>query len=231
MKIARLIILCLFLALAILAMVTFASRPSDPVYQGKRLNEWLTQLDTGSWPRPEIVPVDEAIRHMGTNVFPRVEQLIRYRDSALKSKLIKLFHKQSLIRLRIPTQMVYHHRAIAACYALGPAAKPLVPKIAEALGRLDPYEQPFAEQWLSTLGPDADAAIPALEGILRDKNNPVRAFAADALLSTSSHRWDDVLPVFTECLRDTDQHVRDVAQHAFQLAKARALAKVGADGP
>jgi len=230
MKIARLIIFCLFLALAVPALVTFASRPSDPVYQGRRLSEWLTQLDTGRWPRPEIVPADEAIRHMGTNVFPRVEQLIRYRDSALKSKLIKLFHKQSLIRLRITTQMVYHHRAIAACYALGPVAKPLVPKIAEALGRMDPYEQPFPEQWLGSLGPDADAAIPALVGILRDKNNPVRAFAADALLSISTHRWDDVLPVFTECLRDTDQHFRDTARYAFQLARERALVNVGPNG-
>src|SRR6267142_528741 len=230
MKIARLIILCLFAVLVALAIVTFASRPPDPVYQGRRLSEWLTQPDSGRWPRQEIIPAEEAIRHMGTNVFPKVEQLLRYRDSALKSQLIRLFHKQSLIRLRITTQMTYHHRAIAACYALGPVAKPLVPKVVEALARMDPYEQPSAEQWLGSLGPDADAAIPALVGILRDKNNPARPFAADALLSISTHRWDDVLPVFTECLRDTDQHVRDVAKCAFQLGRERALANVGTSG-
>src|SRR6266850_1450075 len=112
MKIARLIILCLFAVLVALAIVTFASRPPDPVYQGRRLSEWLTQLDTGRWPRTMIIPADEAIRSMGTNVFPMVEHLIRYRDSALKKKLIKLSPKQYLIRLRIPTQMIYHHRAI-----------------------------------------------------------------------------------------------------------------------
>jgi hypothetical protein len=227
MKMARLIALCLLAVLVALAIMTFASRPVDPVYRGRRLSEWLTQLDYGRWPRQETIPADEAIRHMGTNVFPKVEQLLRCRDSALKLRLIKLLHKQSLGRLSIATQRVYHHRAIAACYALGPVAKPLVPKVVEAFGRMQPNEQPEAEQWLGSLGPDADAAIPALVGILRDKNNPVRAFAADALGSISTQRWDDVLPVFTESLRDTDPHVRDVARYAFQLARERALANVG----
>ena len=217
-------LLCLLAVLATFVLLRYVSRQSDPVYQGKSLSEWLTQLDTGTWPRSEILPADEAIRHMGTNVFPRVEQLLRRRDSAFRSKVIKLFYMQSHGRLHIPTQKVYHHRAIAACYALGSAAKPLVPRVAEALNQMDPYSQPFAEQWLGSLGADADAAIPALVAILRDKKNPTRMFASDSLANISTNRWEEVLPVFTEGLRDSDQHVRLVSQYAFDLARERRMA-------
>ena len=122
--------------------------------------------------------------------------------SPLKSKLIKLFYKQCIIRfrirLRLATQMTHHHRAIAACYALGPVAKPLVSKVVEALGCMSPDEQPEAIHWLGSLGADADTAIPALIVILQERNNPARVFAADALLSVSTNRWEDVLPIFTD---------------------------------
>jgi hypothetical protein len=97
----------------------------------------------------------------------------------------------------------------------------MVPKVVEALGHMSPYEQLSGLIWLGSLGPDADAAVPAVIALLRDKSNPTRAFAADALVRISTQHWEDVLPVFTECLRDQDLHVKDTANYAFELARKR----------
>jgi hypothetical protein len=115
------------------------------VYQGKKLNEWLAEANRGSWPRQTTVPADEAIRHIGTNAFPMIAQLLRSRESALKSKLLRLYYKQSFIRFYIPTQHDCHGRALAACWALGSEGKALVPEVAAALNHMDPYFRPAVE--------------------------------------------------------------------------------------
>src|SRR5438093_2935203 len=120
-----------------------ALRAQEPVYQGKNLREWLPELDGGRWPRLGAVPVDEAIRNMGTNSFLIIEELLRARDSPLKSRLIKLLNKQSFLRLNITPAGTRQFRAIAACYALGTLAKPLIPTMAEALNSMDQPCQAF----------------------------------------------------------------------------------------
>ena len=125
--------------LAALAMVgaPFTLWRREPVYQyqGKTLGRWLLEANNGSWPRKSLVPADEAIRQIGTNAFPMVARLLRSHDSALKSKLLALYYKQSFIPIHIRTQYERHSCALAACWALGSEAKPMVPAVAKARWR------------------------------------------------------------------------------------------------
>jgi hypothetical protein len=230
MKRQLLIVVTTLTAIAVVGFALYALRQREPVHQGRSLSAWLVEADTGSFPRQSRVPADEAIRQIGTNAFPMISQLLRARDSAVKSKLIPLVNRQSRVRIHITSQYEHYNQAIAACYALGPVAKPLVPEIAKALPNMKGV-QPSAEQWLGELGPDAEAAIPALVAILEDKKNPTRFMAAQNLAHIAIHRPQDVVPVLNECLNDTNNSVRLQAGVALKIlqreADKAALAKAG----
>jgi len=222
MKRKRLIIICVLTGLIALAAGMYALRPRDPSYQGKSLSIWLEEASTGrqSWPRQSSNSADEAIRHIGTNAFPMVTRLLHSRDSVAKLKLIQVSYKLPFLHLHVPTQSERHRRAIAACFALGPSAKPLVPEVAKALDHMDYYSRPFAQQWLASLGSDADEAVPALIALLKDRNSPTREFVPQALGKISLRRRREVVPVLNECLKDTNQMVAFWAQDALNILNA-----------
>jgi hypothetical protein len=206
----------LAVVLTYLLVETYKLGRRDPIYQGKRLSSWMMEANSGSWPRQNPTPADQAILQIGTNGFPMVAQLLRSRDSTLKSKLLKLYYRQSFIRLHIPTAYDHHSCALAACWALGSEAKPLVPAVAKALNHMDPYFRPGFELWLQQFGSDADAAVPALITILEDKKNPTRPFVAQTLGKISMQRRREVIPVLTACRQDTNAMVRFWAEEALK---------------
>ena len=218
MKQGHLITFCLLAAIIVVAFMTYAPRQREPVYEGKRLSEWLPELDVGTWPRNGVIsPADQAIWNMGTNAFPRILRLLHAWSSPPKAALVAFLNKQQIKRIHITTDSERHHRAIAACYALGWDAKPLVPAVAEALSRMDPSSQAFASQWLGSLGSQGKAAIPALIKMLQDTNDPVRCFAAQNLAHICGERRDEVVVVLKACLQDTNQSVRMECTRALEL--------------
>src|SRR5205814_5101506 len=116
----------------------------------------------------------------------------------------------------IPTQHDRHGCALAACWALGSEAKALVPEVAKALSHMDPYFRPAFENWLQSLGSDADAAVPALIKILQDKKNLTRQTVAQTLGKISMQRRREVIPVLTACCQDTNAMVRFWAAEALK---------------
>src|ERR1035441_4196290 len=77
MKRGHLITFCLLAAIIVIAFMTYAPRQREPMYEGKRLSEWLPELDVGTWPRNGVIsPADQAIWNMGTNAFPRILRLL-----------------------------------------------------------------------------------------------------------------------------------------------------------
>lgn len=199
-----------------LVVVTCVLPQREPVYHGKTLSQWMTEANSGGWPRQGLVPADEAIRQIGTNGFPIITKLLRSRDPALKSRLLALYHKQSLIRIHIPTQFDRQSCALAACEALGAEAKPLIPEVAKALKHMDPNFRPAFQLWLQQLRSDADAAVPAFIMLLEDKNNPTRASAAQTLGYISMQRRSEVIPVLMACRQETNATVRFWAEEALR---------------
>ncbi|HSU54354.1 MAG TPA: HEAT repeat domain-containing protein, partial [Candidatus Dormibacteraeota bacterium] len=207
MKRRRVIVLCVIVTL--LAVVAIFALPRrEPAYQGKTLSQWMREANLGVWPRESPVAADSAIGQIGTNGFPVVSELLRSHDSAIKSRFLALYYKQSLFRFPVTTQNDCHARALAACWALGAEAKPLVPEVGNALTRMDPYLRPAFENWLQSLGPDADAAVPALLVVLQDRNDPTRQTAAQTLGKISNQHTPQVLPVLRACSDDTNAMVR-----------------------
>ena len=229
----RLIVVGAFTVIAVIGIVVNAFHRREPFYQGKSLSAWLVEVNHGVFPRQSGVsaPADEAIRQIGTNAFPKICELLRSRDSAAKAQLILFLNRHSLFGLHISSQVERQRQAIAACYVLGPTATPLVPEVAKALPDMK-WGQSFAAQWLSSLGPGAEAAIPALVAIMKDKTNSQRVMVAQPLANIAIYRPQDVLPVLNECLKDTNTAVRLQATAALKILKRdadrAALVKTGA---
>ena len=187
--------------------------PPDPVYHGKPLSKWLEQMDTGSWPRTTYCPADDAVRAISTKALPLVNQMLRARDSWLKSKLIALSWKQPILRIHFIPARQLHHRALAACYVSDSLAIGALPAISELMVSQDYDNQPFPVNLLAHLKSGAEPAIPALLQMLENTNNPVRSWASSALWQI--HRQPSlVIPALTKSLADTNQFVR------FESARA-----------
>ena len=83
------------LAAVVLVMLWTIPGPPEPVYQGRRLSDWLKAHDRFS--REEA---EEAVRRIGTNAIPSLLGMFRAKDSALKTRFIDLVEKQDFITLR-----------------------------------------------------------------------------------------------------------------------------------
>src|ERR1051325_6800375 len=102
MRSGRLIAVCTLALFVVIGIIAYGRRSHEPAYQGKKLSEWLPELDFGKWPRNgSFVAADEAIRQMSTNAFPAIEQLLRSRNSALKTKVVALVNRRRFPGLSI----------------------------------------------------------------------------------------------------------------------------------
>ncbi len=216
---------CILLAALVVAflggIVWLLVAPSEPAYGGKPLSAWLAEYNHQSlnWPRTFNTPVDEAVRHIGTNAFPMISRRLRYQDSALKVKFFQFLH--SYLHLHFPFQVrhqsEYNAQAVAAMCALGRDAKPLIPTLAESLGHMELGTRANAGFWLESLGSDGEAAVPALIQMLKDKSDRFRCFIVETLAAVGGEQIDRVLPVLEECLKDSDAVVRFQAKNELSL--------------
>jgi len=194
-------------------------REREPVYQGRRLSDWLEQyydaLENPESPMTggaTVVGVtadglggeesskqaEAALRAIGTNAIPLLLRMAKAHDSAFKRRWIVLSYRQSLIPktlvpLRPRSDFVYRGRSGVGFYTLGSAAKP---------------------------------AVPALMRLLDNENRDVRADAARTLGYMRSVAQDAV-PRLVECLRGEDSETRMAAAEALKRIDPEAAAKAG----
>ncbi len=141
-----------------------ATRPREPVYQGRTLSEWLADLngnpDGEAWGN-----ASEALHQIGSNAVPQIREMLRAEDSTAKQRLNGLLNRQSLIRFRFKSARDAHVVAMSACVALGPAAKEALPDLRRLL--LGERTAPYSLQALSKIGP---AAFPIVAEALTNAN-------------------------------------------------------------
>jgi len=171
--------LIVVLGVAITAAAFFALRPREPVYQGKRLSEWLADFNRAG--RGQVnQEAENAIRQIGTNALPFLVTDLCTLDSPYKLALMRWYNKWSPIKLRFRPWVDRRGPALMAFYLLGnagkleKATKPFIPTIGKLLDS-QPEKAAFA---LLYSGADS---IPSLTDTLSRSNRTVRIWAAVAL--------------------------------------------------
>ncbi len=193
--------LCVLLAVFVTAGIVFCLRPpSEPVYQGKRLNTWGTLRYTGN--RAEQAQAHHALLHIGPKALPFLLAEIRARDS----RLLKF--------KKAPAKEVRQRQALAIFQILGPLAKPAIPAL---LGLLAQTEMDgVAAEALAAIGPEG---VAALAGTLGSPNKWARFLAVRALRKTGGASVPIAGPALLRSLKDPAPEVR--ADAALSLSRLR----------
>lgn len=198
-------------------------RLREPVYQGRRLGDWLAvyKMDglsgVESWQvRVDQQKADEAVRHAGTNALPILLRMLRANDSALKVKCVELAKRQHFIGIKYTPAEELNYRACSGFGVLGAKAQSAVPALIEIANRnLSRASRWYAIQALVLVGPPTQEAIPLLSGWATNSDGSVRSYAINALgrIRAEPERG---LPVFINALNDSDVQIRTAALMALQ---------------
>jgi len=225
--------LYVLLGAIVAGVVIYYSQPKDPVYEGHKLSAWLVALNTGADPLHSRAP--DALKNIGTNMFPTLIQWIRLKDSPWKQKLRALVNRQPVVKITFTPASEFRSRAVIAFQECGGRAKSaipalsallddsdIVPEVTQALAGIGADSVPVlkealhhksaklltcASNALALLGADAKSATPDLIALLSDQTPHVRARAVWALANIKSEPAI-VLPALTNCMNDTDAEVR-----------------------
>ncbi len=144
----KFMLVSLGLLLAVLLVQALVTR--EPACEGRKLGVWLQEYDHG-----DSKAADSAVQQMGADALPELKHMLRAHDSAFKKKLMQLAQKQSVIKFQFANTGTIRERAVRACAALGPAARPAIPELGEAVG----HGSGSAIRVLEKFGPEAISAL------------------------------------------------------------------------
>jgi HEAT repeat protein len=201
-------------------------RLREPVYQGKRLSEWLLSYNVVfAFPESEEklrhwTEADEAMRQMGINAVPTLLRLLRKTDSPLMLHLLALAQKQHLVKVRYIPAWDWNGMAASALFALGHTADCAAPQLVEICQRSESSESRRAALYLlGNIGPAAKKIVPSLVPMATDRDEQTRHGVVWALAQIHCEPVMTV-PVLRKALLDPALAVR-----------ANAAAGLGAFGP
>lgn len=181
-----------------------ARSPADPVWQGKKLSQWLTECKSDD-PRDLTESAQKAIRAMGTNALPFLLDMVATTDSRAKTKLRAWAGKGSIIRKwTTPTHYISRISAAAGFEALGKEAAPAAPELIKLLND-EQTEYPAA----LALGAIGQPAVPLLVQKLTNRSASMRMSVVQAL--NFMHGAEDAIPDLLQCLDDPEPAVRGAA--------------------
>jgi hypothetical protein len=169
----------------------------EPVYQGKKLSEWLLAYDLGFANDAERTflnrsiteehpAADDAIRHLGTNALPCLLRWIKYEPPLWRKKANPAL-------LRIPVASIRQRLfegdrlaidAVCGFKALGSEANPAVPDLARLIN--DPRRTESRARAMRALMYIGREGFPPLLGVLEGRK-PGRYTAAYCILGMRPH--------------------------------------------
>jgi hypothetical protein len=222
-KLVRPAVLTSILLLLLLGLtVWLSSIPGvpDPVHNGKRLSEWLVDLDNRS--ESSFTSSAVAVHELGTSAIPAIVKMSLTRNSQPKEWLIMQLEKHpKLLPHNYATAARRRERANKALRLIGPPAQDAVPYYLDALTNGDTLTRKLALNALGSMDSWAGEALPTLISLRNDTE--IRG----NLIATLGHihqRPDFCVPFFTQALGDTNIVVRRNA--AYSLGCFGAEAKV-----
>jgi HEAT repeat protein len=200
-------------------------QPREPDYGGKPLSQWLKEYD----PRLFInnkEEVNDAIRHIGTNAIPTLLEMLRSKDSAIKSSVLDWVERKDIWFFNVA--VAKNVEAARGFEVLGASAKDAVPVLIEIYEqRISPESQFATVCALGCIGPAAKKAIPQLLEAATNANNISRQCAIRSLGQIHSEP-EAAVPALIRALNDTDQQTRYEAANALGAFGTNATAAVPA---
>lgn len=225
MKGRRRFALGLVLGLVAGAIGYFYLRPSEPVYQGKRVSDWIADL--GSNDSELIGPAHRALVEMGETAVPHLIRTVEKRQSILHSWYLKIWSSRMLpefVRLRIPAPISHvqlaRFNSVSVLSRMGAKANRAVPVLMRALKEKDRSMRMIATQGLGMIGPDARPAIPALVNMLKEYEPYVRQSATHALMQIGDPTGKAIEPL-TALLNNKTNNTRVSAAVALWLLEGQ----------
>ncbi len=192
----RLIALAVLLASVIAGLVWFSRRPPEPIYQGRRLSEWLDDYNRVVYNQVgysgQVVQwnefydnkyhVSEAIRAMGTSTLPFLLAHI-HAHSTPEQRLRLFLSKHRLFKFLSDDDDPYTAASILALRGLGVTAVPVLADL-----RRKEETSPDNPAILTAFEVLGASAVPALQSLCENGNATIRADAAEALAVIEQER-------------------------------------------
>lgn len=208
------IVIGLLLASALGAFFWQASRPRQPVFEGRTLTSWLDHHVASSaasppYDSPGWKKADEALRSIGTNAIPTLLDMIRAKDPPqFMLTLLELARRQHWMRINYRYASSRNEEAEYAFEVLRTNAVSAVPELIKIYEEnVSPSSQRCAALALGHIGRGAQAALPALIQHFTHTNGDVRFYAVSAVMSIGGEPGV-VIPALTSALKDPNVNVR-----------------------
>ena len=190
----------------------------EPVYEGKRLSEWLQGYITpGSYIAVEPdEQTDRAVRQIGTNAIPTLLRMLSTRDSVLRRLLGRMTLRQDIVKIHVLPAYFPTAEAATAFRVLGASASNAVPDLIRIYRlRAGPDSQRACVEALGWMGPASAAALPDVLDATTNSDYSVRP-SAIATLARIHADPELVLPVLIQSLRDENVPVCSATQRALE---------------
>lgn len=216
-------VVLIMLGCLLVGAVVFSVRPTnhEPVYQGKRLSQWLVQyLDA---PTGGQVEASNAVCAIGTNALPWLMNRIQHEASPSRwVKWVALGRKlpgrmgRTVATLLGDDSFYQLKLTFAGFQLLGPAASSAIPGLSQILRGSDAYASARAAEVMCCLGPQA---LPPLLSVIQDRRQSFGARAG--AVGTVSHMGylgvdgASAIPILLSCLSETNLLVRLLAVQAL----------------
>jgi hypothetical protein len=215
------------LGLAAIGSLLYASRTTEPSFQGRGLSQWLSDIEN-TRDEHEAERAMNAVRQIDTNAIPYLLGMMRAEDSNLKETFVTLLARAHIYRIRIADASGKQLRASIGFEALGPRASSAIPELKTLIN--NPKIDRSAAIALVHINPDGveaattglqstnalvrrdTAGVLGLLGLVRFKTNasPVRM----ELLRVQAGR---AVPPLIRALNDSDELTRARAANSLGL--------------
>jgi HEAT repeat protein len=186
--------------------------PDEPVFQNKRLGEWLKSrrsLD-GSFPENAV----DAIHHMGTNAIPAL--------------IARLGYEEPPFGLRSPEAGAISIEAVCAFITLGEQAIPVLPQLRTLMESTN--GDIALRAMLASCGTGSNATpffINGLTSQFADVRNEAANYVAQNFNKQFLGQRDQLIPLFVKLLNDPDEFVRGNATNELKQIDREAAVKAG----
>jgi hypothetical protein len=212
--------------------------PAEPVYQGKKLSEWLDNYwieGHGNIEEQQVLmqstnaEVDKIVRKIGTNAIPPLLWMLKASEPSGFFELKRWFRDYFNPSYKITPAFVKNIHAVMAFRALGASASNAVPALVDIYDRDISESSRFSVlRALDGIHAPASAAVPLLTRELSRKDARSSRYETARLLESYGSDAKSAFPALLNVYHDqSDPLARTAAYMALQAIDPEAAEKAG----